>query len=88
MMLNSYLPNAFRRYAIAGLAIASITPLAAFAGDLLAGVGGGFETMTSPLGLAAIAAPVSVTGLVAGLGAPSRSAGETLQEAAETRPGV
>ena len=68
MMLNSYLPNAFRRYAIAGLAIASITPLAAFAGDLLAGVGGGFETMTSPLGLAAIAAPVAVTGLVAGLG--------------------
>lgn len=67
MMLNSYLPNRSGRYAIAGLAIASITPLAAFAGDRFAGAGGGFETMTSPLGLAAIAAPIAVTALVAGL---------------------
>ncbi|MEP3435608.1 MAG: diguanylate cyclase [Hoeflea sp.] len=67
MTLNSYLPKAFRRYAIAGLAIASITPLAAFAGEVLVAGGSGFETATSPLGLAAIAAPIAVTGLVAGL---------------------
>lgn len=71
MMLNSYLPNKSKRYAIAGLAIASITPLAAFAGDLLVGVGAahaGFETSVSALGIAAIAAPIAVTGLLAGLG--------------------
>ena len=71
MMLNSYLPNACRRYAIAGLAIASLTPLAAFAGDVFVGVGtglSGFDTLTSPLGLAALATPMAVTGLAACLG--------------------
>ncbi|AKH99564.1 diguanylate cyclase (GGDEF) domain-containing protein [Hoeflea sp. IMCC20628] len=71
MMLNSYLPNKSKRYAIVGLAIASITPLAALAGEMLVGVGGthtGFETTFSALGIAAVAAPIAVTGLIAGLG--------------------
>lgn len=71
MMLNSYVPNAFRRYAIAGLAIALLTPLAAAAYEVLFGAGmahAGYEFLTSPFGLAAIVAPLGITALVAGLG--------------------
>jgi diguanylate cyclase (GGDEF)-like protein len=38
MMLNPYLPNRFRRYAFAGLAIGLLTALALYAGESLAGV--------------------------------------------------
>jgi predicted signal transduction protein with EAL and GGDEF domain len=38
MMLNPYLPNRFRRYAFAGLAIGILTALALYAGDSFAGV--------------------------------------------------
>lgn len=38
MMLNSYVPNRFRRYAFAGLAIGLLTTLALYAGDSFAGV--------------------------------------------------
>ncbi|MEQ8306586.1 MAG: diguanylate cyclase [Hoeflea sp.] len=38
MMLNSYAPNRFRRYAFAGLAIGLLTTLAMYAGDVFAGV--------------------------------------------------
>jgi len=37
MMLNSYPPNTFRRYAIAGLANGKTMALAALAGERLAG---------------------------------------------------
>ena len=71
MMLNSYVPNACRRYVIAGLVIAIVTPLAAVVCELLGGAGmahAGYEFLTSPFGLAAVAAPLGITALVAGLG--------------------
>lgn len=71
MMLNSYVPNALRRYAIAGLAIAMTTPVAAIVWEFLVDAGlshAGHDFLTSPFGLAAIAAPLVITGLVAGLG--------------------
>ena len=71
MMLNSYVPNAFRRYAIAGLVIAIVAPLAAIASEVLAGASmahAGYEFLSSPFGLAAIAAPFGIAALVAGLG--------------------
>ena len=71
MMLNSYVPNACKRYAIAGLVIAIVTPLAAMVYEMFAGAGmahAGYEFLTSPFGLAAVAAPLGITALVAGLG--------------------
>jgi diguanylate cyclase (GGDEF)-like protein len=71
MMLNSYVPNACKRYAIAGLVIAMVTPLAAVVYEMLVGAGmahAGRDFLASPMGLAALAAPLAVTGLVAGLG--------------------
>jgi len=71
MMLNSYVPNACKRYAIAGLAIAMVAPLVAIVGDLLAGADlarAGMNALVSPFGLAAIAAPLAITGFIAGLG--------------------
>lgn len=71
MMLNSYVPNACRRYAIAGLVIAIVTPLAAIVCEVLVGAGmahAGYEFLTSPFGMAAVAAPLGITALVAGLG--------------------
>jgi diguanylate cyclase (GGDEF)-like protein len=71
MMLNSYVPNAFRRYAIAGLVMAIVAPLAAIASEVLAGASmahAGYEFLTSPFGLAAVAAPFGIAALVAGLG--------------------
>ena len=71
MMLNSYVPNAFRRYAIAGLVVAMVTPLAAIAYEMVFGASmahAGYEFLTSPFGLAAIAASLGITVLVAGLG--------------------
>jgi len=71
MMLNSYVPNACKRYAIAGLVIAIVTPLAAMVYEMLVGAGmahAGYEFLTSPFGLAAVAAPLGITALVAGLG--------------------
>ncbi len=71
MMLNSYVPNACKRYAIAGLVIAVVTPLAAIVCELLVGAGmahGGYEFLTSPFGMAAVVAPLGITALVAGLG--------------------
>jgi len=71
MMLNSYVPNAFKRYAIAGLVIALVTPLAATAYEMLFGADmahAGYEFLVSPFGLAAIVAPFGVTALIAGLG--------------------
>jgi diguanylate cyclase (GGDEF)-like protein len=71
MMLNSYVPNAFRRYAIAGLVVAMVTPLAAIAYEMVFGASmahAGYEFLTSPFGLAAIAAPLGITALIAGLG--------------------
>ena len=71
MMLNSYVPNACRRYAIAGLVIAIVTPLAAVVCELLGGAGmahAGYDFLTSPFGMAAVAAPLGITGLIAGLG--------------------
>jgi MFS family permease len=71
MMLNTYVPNAFRRYAIAGLVMAIVTPLAAIASEVLAGASmahAGYVFLTSPFGMAAIAAPLGMVLLVAGLG--------------------
>jgi len=71
MMLNSYVPNACRRYAIAGLVIAIVTPLAAVVCEMLVGAGmahAGYEFLTSPFGMAAVAAPLGIIALVAGLG--------------------
>ena len=71
MMLNSYVPNACRRYAIAGLAIALLTPLAAVIYEVLFGAGMaqlGDHFLLSPFGLAAIAAPLGITALIVGLG--------------------
>ena len=71
MMLNSYGPNALWRYAIAGLVMAIVTPLAAIASEVLAGASmahAGYAFLTSPFGLAAVAAPLGITALVAGLG--------------------
>ena len=71
MMLNSYGPATYKRYAIAGLVIAAVTPLAVFAGDMIYGstaLQTAFGGLASPLALAAIAAPIAITGLVAGLG--------------------
>lgn len=71
MMLNSYVPNACKRYAIAGLVIAIVMPLAAIALELLVGAGianAGYGFLTSPLGLTAVAVPLGVTVLAAGLG--------------------
>ncbi|MGJ8573169.1 MAG: putative bifunctional diguanylate cyclase/phosphodiesterase [Hoeflea sp.] len=71
MMLNSYVPNAYRRYAIAGLVIAMVTPLAAIAYKMLFGASmahAGFELLASPFGLASIVAPLGITALIAGLG--------------------
>jgi len=71
MMLNSYVPNAFMRYAIAGLVVAMVTPLAAIAYEMLFGASmahAGYEFLASPFGLASIAAPLAITALVAGLG--------------------
>ncbi len=71
MMLNSYVPNACKRYVIAGLVIAIVTPLAAILYEVLLGAAiahAGYEFLSSPFGLAAIAAPLGITVLVAGLG--------------------
>jgi diguanylate cyclase (GGDEF)-like protein len=71
MMLKTYVPNAFRRYAIAGLVMAIVTPLAAIASEVLAGASmahAGYVFLTSPFGMAAIAAPLGMVLLVAGLG--------------------
>lgn len=71
MMLNSYVPNAYKRYAIAGLAIALVAPLAASAYEMIFGAGlahGAYEFLASPFGLAAIAASLGITVLIAGLG--------------------
>jgi diguanylate cyclase (GGDEF)-like protein len=71
MMLNTYVPNAFKRYAIAGLVMAIVTPLAAIASEVLAGASmahAGYVFLTSPFGMAAIAAPLGMVLLVAGLG--------------------
>lgn len=70
MMLNSYVPNSSRRYAIAGLVIAMVTPLAAIVYEMLVGAGmahAGYEFLTSPFGLAAVVAPLGVTTLITGL---------------------
>lgn len=71
MMLNSYVPNACKRYAIAGLVIALVTPLAAVAYEMAFGANmahAGYHFLTSPFGMAAIAAPLGITALIAGLG--------------------
>lgn len=71
MMLNSYVPNAFRRYAIAGLVIAMVTPFGAIAYEMLFGASmahAGYDFLVSPFGLAAIAAPLGISVLIAALG--------------------
>lgn len=71
MMLNSDGPNAYRRYAIVGLVMAIVTPLAAIASKILAGAGmadAGRAFLASPLGLAAVSALLVTAALVAGLG--------------------
>lgn len=71
MMLNSYLPNRCRRYAIAGLALGAMAPLAALAGGFSVGAESAetaLNVSASAFGWAALAAPVALACLLGGLG--------------------
>lgn len=71
MMLNSYLPNRYRRYAFAGLALGAMIPLAALAGGFSVGAGpveAARDFSASPFGWTAIAAPVALACLLGWLG--------------------
>jgi hypothetical protein len=68
MMLNPYLPNRFRRYAFAGLAIGVLTALALYAGDSFAGVSSIQSVMSAsftPFSVALLSVPTGFALLLA-----------------------